>query len=135
MGHAGAEAAPALEAGRRILICDDESRLAQLTAGLLRHHGFVAEAVADGARALAVAGEEPGFEVLLLDLTLHGVTSAEVVRRLRELGSSTRVVLTSGYSPEDVPPALLAEPNVVGYLAKPYPVESLVSAIRAALAR
>lgn len=134
MAQAGIEPVAAVDHDHRILICDDEARLAELTAGLLRHFGFVAEAVADGERAIAVAGAEPGFDLLILDLTLPGVSSAEVVRRIRELGRRTRVVLTSGYSREDVPPALLREPNVVAYLAKPYPVEQLVRTVREALA-
>ncbi len=135
MAQAGSEPVAALEQGRRVLICDDEQRLADLTAGLLRHFGFVAEAVGDGESAVAAAGVEPAFDVLILDLSLPGVSSAEVIRRIRELGRGTRVVLTSGYSREDVPPALFREPNVVGYLPKPYPVERLVATVREALAR
>ncbi|GMV17631.1 MAG: hypothetical protein AMXMBFR56_58550 [Polyangiaceae bacterium] len=132
VAQAGIQPVAAVEHNRRILICDDEARLAELTAGLLRHFGFVAEAVADGERAIAIASGEPGFDLLILDLTLPGVSSAEVIRRIR--GRRTRVVLTSGYSREDVPPALLREPNVVAYLAKPYPVERLVETVREALA-
>lgn len=128
------EPVAAVEQGRRILICDDERRLADLTAGLLRHFGFVAEAVGDGEAALALAGADPGFDVLILDLTLHGgMSSSEVVRKLAALARGTRVILTSGYSPEDVPQELMRDPSVVCYLPKPYPVESLVAAVRVAL--
>lgn len=118
-----------------MLICDDERRLAQLTAGLLRHYGFEAEAVSDGARALEMVENDPPFEVLLLDLNLDGMSSRQVVAELGERKPEIRVVLTSGYSAEDVPPDLMQQPNVAGYLAKPYPVERLVSVVRGALTR
>ena len=132
MGLANVDAA----LGRgRVLVCDDERRLADLTAALLRQFGFFAEAVADGEGAVSAAVAEPGFDVLILDLNLNGTSSAEVIRRVRELGCGTRIVLTSGFCAEDVPQALLAEPGVVAYLGKPYPVERLVTTVTDALAR
>ncbi|MBI3202632.1 MAG: response regulator [Myxococcales bacterium] len=119
----------------RVLVCDDERRLADLTAALLRQFGFFAESVADGDRAVSAALADPGFDVLILDLNLNGTSSAEVIRRVRELGRGTRIVLTSGFCPEDVPQALMAAPGVVAYLAKPYPVERLVTTVSDALSR
>ncbi len=132
MGLANVDAA----LGRgRVLVCDDERRLAELTAALLRQFGFFAESVADGDRAVSAALADPGFDVLILDLNLNGTSSAEVIRRVRELGRGTRIVLTSGFCPEDVPQALMAAPGVVAYLAKPYPVERLVTTVSDALSR
>jgi two-component system OmpR family response regulator len=116
----------------RVLVCDDAERLAELTAGLLTHHGFFAEAVGDGGIALdRIAHADRPFDVLLLDLHLRGKTSSEVVHALRNTG--IRVILTSGYSAEDVPEELRREPHVTGYLPKPYPVDRLVSVIRSAI--
>jgi len=126
---------PAEQTAVRVLVCDDEGRLAQLTAGLLRHHGFVAEAVSDGAAALERAAGDPSFEVLLLDLNLDGVSSREVVGELAERNPDIRVILTSGYAAEDIPDDLMQRPNVAGYLPKPYPVERLVSVVRGAVDR
>ena len=116
----------------RVLVCDDEGRLADLTAGLLRHSGYMAEAVVDGAAALARAAREPRVDVVLLDLNLAGTPSSEVLTWLASEQPAVRVILTSGYAAEDVPEVLLNAPSVVGYLAKPYPVERLVAAIRSA---
>lgn len=119
----------------RVVVCDDEGRLAQLTAGLLRHHGFVAEAVSEGSKALELADAEPGFQVLLLDLNLEGMSSRQVVTELGARKPDIRVVLTSGSAPEDVPEDLMNKPNVAGYLPKPYPVERLVEVVREAMSR
>ena len=118
----------------RVLVCDDEGRLADLTAGLLRHSGYAAEAVVDGAAALARAAREPKVDVVLLDLNLAGTSSSDVLIGLAREQPAVRVILTSGYAAEDVPAALLHAQNVAGYLAKPYPVERLVAAIRSAAA-
>jgi CheY-like chemotaxis protein len=118
-----------------VLVCDDEGRLAQLTAGLLRHHGFVADAVSDGAAALDRAAGDPSFQVLLLDLNLDGLSSREVVGELAARNPEIRIILTSGYAAEDVPDDLMQRSNVAGYLPKPYPVEKLVSAVRGAVER
>ena len=132
VGHAGVEVVAAHGQGR-VLVCDDEWRVGELTAALLRQFGFGAVSVADGDGALAAAVIEPGFDVLILDLNLNGTSSAEVIRRVSDLGRGVRIVLTSGYCPEDVPEALMAEPSVVGYLAKPYPVERLLTTVSDAL--
>ncbi|MFO0566939.1 MAG: response regulator [Polyangiaceae bacterium] len=120
---------------RRVLVCDDEDRLGELTAGLLRQFGYDARAVVDGAEAIAQSAAEPGFGVMILDVSLRGTSSFDVLARLAELRPGMRVVLSSGYPEEDVPSALLRQPNVVGYLPKPYPVERLIEAVVGAFAR
>jgi len=134
VGHAVAQPTAAVEPARRILVCDDERRLAELTAGLLRHFGFDAVAVVDGESAVRAASQSPGFDVLILDLSLVGLSSEQVLSRLSTLRHAPRVVLTSGYGMEDVPAALMRGPNVVGYLPKPYQTERLVESVRGALA-
>ena len=128
-------AAPDTPQEARVVVCDDEGRLAQLTAGLLRHHGFVAEAVGEGGKVLELAAAEPGFQVLLLDLNLEGMSSQQVVAELGARNPDIRIVVTSGVAPEDLPEDLMNKPNVAGYLPKPYPVERLVEVVREAMRR
>lgn len=119
---------------QRVLVCDDEDRLAELTASLLRHNGFYAESVVDAPSALAkLTAPDEHFDVLLLDLNLRGTTAAEVVRDVDSRGLDIRVILTSGYASEDVPEELMRQPLVAGYLPKPYPVDGLVASVRRAL--
>jgi CheY-like chemotaxis protein len=123
-----------IDADARVLVCDDEGRLADLTANLLRESGFLAETVTDGAAAVERARHEPSVDVLLLDLNLPGTSSRDVLGSLARESPHTRVILTSGYAIEDVPESLIHAANVAGYLAKPYSVERLIATIRAALA-
>jgi signal transduction histidine kinase/CheY-like chemotaxis protein len=146
---------------QRVLICDDEGRLADLTVGLLEEFGFSAQAVVRGEEALALllgdakyarpgtgavgqramqrvqagaseSSEEP--KVMLLDVNLAGgIPASQVLDELLLRGSSIKVILSSGLSQEDVPASLRNHRLVVSYLAKPYTVDNLVAAINAAL--
>ncbi len=118
-----------------ILICDDESRLSALTAGLLVEFGFRPVTAGTGEDALERLGEaSPSIDVVLLDVNLtHGRSARDVLASMRSIGNKARVILTSGLAAEDVDPDLLSHPSVVGYIAKPYAVEVLVESIREAL--
>jgi CheY-like chemotaxis protein len=114
----------------RILICDDESRLASLTAGLLEDHGYALRTVRSGEEALEVLDGPAPVGVMLLDVNLaEGMTPYELLVHLERLHRPTRVILTSGLPEEDVPSELLAHPRVWGYLPKPYSMEQLVDVV------
>lgn len=120
---------------RRVLICDDESRLAMLTAGLLDQHGYDADSVGTGPEALErLSGAGARYDALILDVNLVGLAALELLDAMASRGLALPVVLTSGYAEEDVPAELSSRPEVVGYLAKPYPVERLVEAVGKAVA-
>jgi DNA-binding NtrC family response regulator len=114
-----------------VLVCDDEPKLARLTAGLLESAGCqtVVTSSADGALAV-MTGENRRFDVVLLDIELRYARADVVLCGMRAHGLQTPVILTSGYPKELIDPQLICDPQVVGYLAKPYPFEHLVDAIR-----
>jgi CheY-like chemotaxis protein/PAS domain-containing protein len=123
----------AARASGRVLVCDDETRLAMLTAGLLEQYGFSVGTVGTGEDAVqALAADPRAYDALLLDLNLPDQGAADVIRALRVRGLTHPVVLTSGYAEEDVPTELRRDPQVVGYLGKPYPLELLVQMMRKA---
>lgn len=128
---------PAQSESRRptVLICDDESRLGALTAGLLSEYGF--QSVTVGTAEDAVRELKNGdvrIDVLLLDVNLsQGSSARDVLQQMSFVGSEVRVILTSGLAEEDVDPELISHPSVVSYVAKPYAVEQLVQSIRKAL--
>ncbi len=122
--------------GRRetVLVCDDEPRLATLTAGLLDPLGYRALTAFDAERAFSLlldGGED--VRLLVLDVHLRPTPAKDVLARMVAHGVTTPVILSSGFSREDIGDALLSNPLVVGYLAKPYPVEELARMIREAL--
>ena len=124
------------ESGATVLICDDEARLASLTAGLLEDYGYEPLTVARGDEALgALSDSARRIDLVLLDVNLtSGLSARGLLLAMLERNIDVRVVLTSGLAEEDVPEDLLAHTRVAGYLAKPYSVEQLVEAIDRALA-
>lgn len=117
----------AARAAAPVLICDDEARLVALTAGLLREFGFEVLTVRSGADAVRVVAQHP-VDVVILDVNLPGEDAREIVAQLRSQGAVS-VILSSGYTEEDIEPALLQDQAVKAFLAKPYGVETLVETI------
>ncbi len=112
----------------RVLICDDESRLVVLTAGLLREFGYEVLTVKCGADAITCIAHQP-VDVVILDVNLPGEDSLVIARKLME-NRSVAIVLSSGFAEEDVESELLALPGVRAFLAKPYGIEVLSATIR-----
>jgi signal transduction histidine kinase len=85
----------------RILIVDDNRDAAESLAALLRSDGHQAATAFNGYEALAaVQSHKP--QVVLLDIGLPGMNGYEVAQRLREAGSTARLIALTGYGqPED----------------------------------
>ena len=85
----------------RILVAEDEARLASFLEKGLRASGFVTTVVGDGASASALARDED-FDLLILDLGLPGKDGLDVLRDLRDAGQRLPViVLTARGDPHD----------------------------------
>ncbi|MDQ3372096.1 MAG: response regulator, partial [Actinomycetota bacterium] len=78
----------------RILIAEDETRLAAFLEKGLRSNGFTTTTVSDGPSARAAARDE-GFDLLILDLGLPGMDGLEVLRHLRAGGQRMPVLILS----------------------------------------
>jgi len=112
----------------RVLICDDESRLVNLTAGLLREFDYEVLTVKSGEEAIACIAQQP-VHVVILDVNLPGEDTLAIARRIIEQ-RAVSIVLSSGYAEEDVESELISLPGVRAFLAKPYGIEVLSSTIR-----
>lgn len=113
----------------RILIAEDETRMAeQLRLGLERE-GYSVLLAADGERALELArnGEH---DLMILDWMLPGLEGVEVARRLRQARVGTRILmLTARDATPDVVHGL--DSGVDDYLSKPFAFEVLLARLRA----
>lgn len=88
--------------GRRVLIVDDEPLFRWFASETLSERGFlvVERADAHGARA-AVRGARRAFDVVVLDLLLPDSVGLSLLRSIRQLAPSARVILTTSFvSPE-----------------------------------
>jgi two-component system, OmpR family, response regulator QseB len=116
---------------QRILIVEDEVRLASFLEKGLRSSGFATTVVGDGASAGAVVTDED-FDLVILDLGLPGKDGLAVLRDLRREGRRVPViVLTARSDPHDRVTGL--EAGADDYLAKPFHFEELVARVRARL--
>ncbi len=112
----------------RILIAEDEPRLAAFLEKGLRANGFVVSRVADGPTALALAHDDD-FDLLVLDLGLPGLDGMSVLRTMRQLGRRMPVVILSAR--DDVVSGL--DRGADDYVTKPFRFEELLARIRVRL--
>ncbi|MFA6147715.1 MAG: ATP-binding protein [bacterium] len=108
-----------------ILLVDDEESLLALGGRMLGHLGFTILTAADGLQAVDLYRERgKEIELVLMDLTMPHMDGSEAFGELRRLNPDVRVVLTSGYSPEDVA-SRFAGKRLSGVLQKPYTLSTL----------
>jgi two-component system, OmpR family, copper resistance phosphate regulon response regulator CusR len=115
----------------RILIAEDEARIASFLEKGLRANGFTIDVASDGETALSLA-LTGRFDLLILDLGLPGMDGLEVLRRLREGGEDVPVViLTARDSVRDTVAGL--EGGADDYISKPFRFEELLARVRVRL--
>jgi CheY-like chemotaxis protein len=114
-----------------VLIVEDEDALRQPVSKMLRKSGFDVLEAADGTAAIELLRARTSeIDVVLLDLTIPGASSADVVAEVMKLRPDLKVVLTSAYSSEVA--AQIDAPVVQGFVRKPFPFNDLLRALRAA---
>lgn len=117
----------------RLLVVEDEKRMAELLRKGLEEEGYVVALALDGPTGLAMA-RASSFELILLDIMLPGMDGFSVARRLRSDGNSTRILmLTARDATPDVVQGL--DLGADDYLTKPFSFEVLLARIRALLRR
>ena len=117
---------------RTILLVEDEKDLAYFVCEILRALPAQVTVAQNGSEAIDIIETSPQFDLVLLDVVLPKVSGLEVLRRLRRISPSTKVILSTGYASsfgaED-----LTRLEISGFLGKPYAPEDLLAAARGAL--
>jgi len=120
------------EPGPIVLVADDERFFREAICDALREAGFACRSVASAEETLAGAAD-PAVGVLVLDLGLPDANGTLLLRHLREVRPTLRVIVLATHADqEDVLEALRLDAS--DYLAKPLHDEELVLAVRRALA-
>jgi two-component system, cell cycle sensor histidine kinase and response regulator CckA len=116
-----------------ILLVDDEETIRSLGTQMLQHLGFTVLTAADGREALEVfRAHGAAIACVLLDLTMPHMDGAEAFRELRRLREDVRVVLSSGYSEQEVTQRFVGK-GLAGFIQKPYQSEALAAVLRRVL--
>ena len=112
--------------GRRVLVIDDEDYMLEVVRDILAMNGHTAILAPSGETGIAIyRSEGPEIDVVLLDLTMPGLSGQETLRVLRQIDPGVRVILTSGFAEEEAT-ARLQELEILGFLQKPYPARELL---------
>jgi two-component system, OmpR family, response regulator MprA len=117
---------------RRILVVDDDDRLAASLRRALIYEGHTVDIAGDGPNALAAARNRPP-DLVVLDVMLPGMDGVEVCRRLRDGSDLPILMLTARDAVSDRVAGLDAGAD--DYLVKPFAYDELLARVRALLRR
>ncbi len=119
-------------ATRRILIVDDDRALRHVLAELLKAAGHVVDQAADGPEALGRL-DAGGYDIVLLDILLPGVSGLDVLAHARSTTSPPIVIMMTA---DDTPETLLVavRRQAYRYLRKPFAPSAIVEVVDEAIA-
>ncbi len=117
----------------RILIIEDEQKLAEILLRSLRGEGFVADAVATGQEGLELASSD-NYDLVILDLLLPDRSGTEVLRRLRRDEHKVPILVLTARSEIETKVENF-EAGADDYLTKPFALPELLVRVRALLRR
>lgn len=116
--------------GRRILIVEDEEKIARFIELELKHEGYEVEKAFNGREGLELA-EQKTFDLILLDIMLPELNGLEVLRRIRKNSQVPVIMLTARDAVMDKVSGL--DGGADDYVTKPFAIEELLARIRVAL--
>lgn len=116
----------------RILIVEDEEKIARFVTLELEHEGYQVEHASDGRTAVDLALERD-YDLILLDVLLPQLNGMEVLRRVRKNKDVPVIMVTARDAVMDKVAGLDAGAD--DYLTKPFAIEELFARIRVALKR
>ena len=117
-----------------MLFVEDEETLRVPIAKMLRSHGFSVIEAVDGHAAIELFCAQPSrIDVVLLDLTLPGMSGKDVLAELRRIRPSLKVVLTTAFGPEVAADAAAGHRDWA-FIQKPYRISALSKLLRDTLA-
>ena len=117
-------------AEERILIVEDEEKIARFVELELLHEGYQVGKAADGRTGLSMA-ESGAYDLVLLDVMLPGLSGTEVLRRLRKTSQIPVILLTARDGVMDRVSGL--DLGADDYITKTFFIEELLARIRVAL--
>jgi PAS domain S-box-containing protein len=116
-----------------VLVVEDENYLRQAIGKMLRKNGFEVFESADGTSAIDLLRADGGkIDVILLDMTIPGATSHEVVAEAANVKPDIRVILTSAYSQELIA-GPMSPPQINSFIRKPFQLGDLMQTLRSSL--
>ena len=126
-----AAAAQAIPRGHEtILFADDEEALRNLGRLFLERLGYRVLLAKDGEETVHLyEAEHPRIAAVILDMTMPKLTGKQTLKKLLEINSKAKVLLSSGFTTEGAAKELIQE-GAADFLAKPYTIHPLAQMLR-----
>jgi CheY-like chemotaxis protein len=125
--------APATSRGR-VLLVDDNDSVRETLADLLESEGYKTVQANDAARAMMLMRSQPGFDVLVTDLSMPGADGITLIHQARQIQRALPAILLTGYA-EQVTTVAVVAGSTFHVLRKPIGGERLVEQISALVDR
>jgi PAS domain S-box-containing protein len=108
-----------------LLVVDDEISVGKMISMVLGRLGYTVKTTTNGADALALFKKQPDhFNGIVLDLVLPGMSGKELFRMFREIRKDLRILLCSGYSPDNDVQHFLND-DITYFIQKPFTMSEL----------
>jgi PAS domain S-box-containing protein len=115
-----------------ILVIDDEDALRKFAEKVLQGNGYTTLLAKDGETGVKVFADTPNkIDLVLLDLTMPGMSGADVFEEIRKIRPDIPVIISSGHSESEIDESLFSRTN--GLLTKPYSIRDFLHKVRAVL--
>jgi CheY-like chemotaxis protein len=108
----------------KVLLVDDEETVRGIGVEMLAEVGFEAITATDGRDALEKFRQHPDICAVILDLTMPKMDGEQCFRELRQLDPAVKVIMSSGYSEQEVTQKFIGK-GLVGFIQKPYKLSTL----------
>lgn len=120
---------------QRILVVEDETRIAKIVSAYLQRDGYQVLQADDGKKALEIASAEMP-DLIVLDLMLPEISGWDVCRELRRNPKTARVAIIMATARDDVSDRIVGlELGADDYIVKPYDAKELIARVHAVLRR
>ena len=125
----GAPTSPASEGGGLILVVDDENLLRRAACQIIEHFGYGALEAEDGFAAIEIYRERAReIAIVLLDMTMPGMSGEETFHELRRIRPDACVILSSGFNELEAT-RRFSGTEFAAFLQKPYTAEQLAECL------
>ncbi|NQT34954.1 response regulator [bacterium] len=116
----------------RILLVDDEEIILDIGQEMLEHAGYNVITANDGEKALNIFDSEGEINLVILDLTLPGISGSAVLEKLLKINPSQKVIIVSG-DDFSIHKDGLADKGARKFIQKPYQMQLLLDTVREVL--
>jgi diguanylate cyclase (GGDEF)-like protein len=107
-----------------VLVIDDEEAVVVTVTKMLQRLGYSVLSARSGQDAIRLFHSKPKVDMVIMDMVMPDIEPAELLKTIREAGAGTKVLLSSGYCPDNMGNSELIR-KTEGFLQKPYQLSEL----------